>query len=163
MPLLRRPEAWTSRRANDFTGSLLERHALEDWTLAGNGDSPISGLERRWTLGGVAGGVVHPWGATGASDATPDSNGGRSGSSVETDGIDALTGAGASAGPSSYPNDLGQHRSHGAEGSVPSGDVRVCQGCGLPLEGKRQQAKHHGSACRQRAYRIRKKRQQPAA
>ncbi len=34
--------------------------------------------------------------------------------------------------------------------------TRVCEGCGKPLEGKRRQAKCHGAACRQRAYRRRK-------
>lgn len=35
--------------------------------------------------------------------------------------------------------------------------TRLCMGCGNPLEGKRPQAKTHGAACRQRAYRRRKK------
>jgi hypothetical protein len=35
--------------------------------------------------------------------------------------------------------------------------TRLCIGCGEPLEGKRPQAKAHGAACRQRAYRRRKK------
>jgi hypothetical protein len=35
--------------------------------------------------------------------------------------------------------------------------TRLCVGCGKPLEGKRPQAKAHGVACRQRAYRRRKK------
>lgn len=35
--------------------------------------------------------------------------------------------------------------------------TRLCQGCGKPLEGKRPQAKSHDAACRQRAYRWRKK------
>ncbi len=35
--------------------------------------------------------------------------------------------------------------------------TRLCVGCGLPLEGKRPQAKSHGAACRQRAYRRQKK------
>jgi len=35
--------------------------------------------------------------------------------------------------------------------------TRLCVGCGKPLEGKRPQAKAHGVACRQRAYRQRKK------
>lgn len=35
--------------------------------------------------------------------------------------------------------------------------TRLCVGCGNPLEGKRPQAKTHGAACRQRAYRRRKK------
>ncbi len=35
--------------------------------------------------------------------------------------------------------------------------TRVCVGCGQPLEGKRPQAKAHGAACRQRAYRRQKK------
>ena len=35
--------------------------------------------------------------------------------------------------------------------------TRLCVGCGQPLEGKRPQAKAHGAACRQRAYRRQKK------
>ena len=35
--------------------------------------------------------------------------------------------------------------------------TRLCVGCGKPLEGKRPQAKAHGAACRQRAYRRQKK------
>ncbi len=35
--------------------------------------------------------------------------------------------------------------------------TRLCLGCGRPLEGKRPQAKAHGAACRQRAYRRQKK------
>ncbi len=35
--------------------------------------------------------------------------------------------------------------------------TRLCVGCGKPLEGKRPQAKSHGAACRQRAYRQQKK------
>lgn len=35
--------------------------------------------------------------------------------------------------------------------------TRLCVGCGKPLQGKRPQAKAHGVACRQRAYRRRKK------
>lgn len=35
--------------------------------------------------------------------------------------------------------------------------TRPCVGCGKPLVGKRPQAKAHGPACRQRAYRRRKK------
>jgi hypothetical protein len=35
--------------------------------------------------------------------------------------------------------------------------TRLCVGCGKPLEGKRPQAKAHAAACRQRAYRRRKK------
>lgn len=35
--------------------------------------------------------------------------------------------------------------------------TRLCLGCGKPLEGMRPQAKAHGVACRQRAYRRRKK------
>lgn len=35
--------------------------------------------------------------------------------------------------------------------------TRFCVGCGQPLEGKRPQAKAHGAACRQRAYRRQKK------
>lgn len=35
--------------------------------------------------------------------------------------------------------------------------TRLCQGCGEPLQGKRPQAKSHDAACRQRAYRWRKK------
>ena len=34
--------------------------------------------------------------------------------------------------------------------------TRLCVGCGQPLNGKRPQAKAHGAACRQRAYRQRK-------
>ena len=41
---------------------------------------------------------------------------------------------------------------------LPSQTVtRLCVGCGQPLEGKRPQAKAHGAACRQRAYRRQKK------
>ena len=41
---------------------------------------------------------------------------------------------------------------------LPSQTVtRLCMGCGQPLEGKRPQAKAHGAACRQRAYRRQKK------
>ncbi len=35
--------------------------------------------------------------------------------------------------------------------------TQLCVGCGQPLEGKRPQAKAHGAACRQRAYRRQKK------
>lgn len=35
--------------------------------------------------------------------------------------------------------------------------TRLCIGCGKPLTGKRPQAKTHGAACRQRAYRLRLK------
>ncbi len=35
--------------------------------------------------------------------------------------------------------------------------TRLCVGCGKPLQGKRPQAKSHGAACRQRAYRRQKK------
>ncbi len=35
--------------------------------------------------------------------------------------------------------------------------TQLCVGCGQPLDGKRPQAKAHGAACRQRAYRQRKK------
>ena len=35
--------------------------------------------------------------------------------------------------------------------------TRLCVGCWQPLEGKRPQAKAHGAACRQRAYRRQKK------
>ena len=35
--------------------------------------------------------------------------------------------------------------------------TRLCVGCGQPLEGKRPQAKAHGPACRQQAYRRQKK------
>jgi hypothetical protein len=41
--------------------------------------------------------------------------------------------------------------------SPPQTVTRLCVGCGKPLEGKRPQAKAHGVACRQRAYRRRKK------
>jgi len=41
--------------------------------------------------------------------------------------------------------------------SSPQTVTRLCVGCGNPLEGKRPQAKAHGAACRQRAYRRRKK------
>jgi hypothetical protein len=41
--------------------------------------------------------------------------------------------------------------------SPPQTITRLCVGCGKPLEGKRPQAKAHGVACRQRAYRRRKK------
>jgi hypothetical protein len=41
--------------------------------------------------------------------------------------------------------------------SPPQTVTRLCVGCGKPLEGKRPQAKAHGAACRQRAYRRRKK------
>lgn len=40
---------------------------------------------------------------------------------------------------------------------APQSVTQLCMGCGEPLEGKRPQAKAHGSACRQRAYRRRKK------
>lgn len=40
--------------------------------------------------------------------------------------------------------------------------TRLCIGCGKPLVGKRPQAKAHGAACRQRAYRLRKKAAGPA-
>lgn len=41
--------------------------------------------------------------------------------------------------------------------SPPQTVTRLCVGCGKPLEGKRPQAKAHGAACRQRAYRRQKK------
>ncbi len=42
------------------------------------------------------------------------------------------------------------------KGSSAETVTRVCEGCGKPLEGKRRQAKCHGAACRQRAYRRRR-------
>jgi len=42
-------------------------------------------------------------------------------------------------------------------GTAPETVTRLCVGCGKPLDGKRPQAKAHGAACRQRAYRRRKK------
>ncbi len=45
---------------------------------------------------------------------------------------------------------------HSVTASAPPTVTRLCLGCGMPLEGKRPQAKAHGPACRQRAYRQRK-------
>ena len=41
--------------------------------------------------------------------------------------------------------------------------TRLCEGCGQPLVGKRPQAKTHGTACRQRAYRQRRQATESAA
>ena len=40
---------------------------------------------------------------------------------------------------------------------LPQTVTRLCVGCGQPLEEKRPQARAHDAACRQRAYRRRKK------
>ncbi len=45
---------------------------------------------------------------------------------------------------------------HNGTASAPPTVTRLCLGCGMPLEGKRPQAKAHGPACRQRAYRRRR-------
>ena len=129
-PVLRR--RWTPAPSPSFAS------APNRWTSVRGDGSVRPVLERHWASGG------------GRNTRAP--------AVVEhIRGRNTVTGAGPGPAPSEeIAGAFGQTVT--GDGAEPSGETitRVCEGCGKPLVGKRRQAKSHGAACRQRAYRRRK-------
>jgi hypothetical protein len=145
------PNYWIPVPATDSRSPALRRHwtpvastALDEphgyWSAAPSNGSAAPILERHWT-------PENPWIFRKTNHSAQTVTAGRESATLLSQ-VEALLVAEsitASDIPVSIPPLLSQ--------TV----TRLCVGCGQPLDGKRPQAKAHGAACRQRAYRRQKK------
>lgn len=115
------------------------------WASLRRDDSAVPILERHWP------GPILRTPQPGPVQATHDRQ-------TETPTPDNVTPMGQSpASPIARPALLPRTVTARDAASLPGTVTRPCVGCGMPLEGKRPQARSHGDACRQRAYRRRKR------
>jgi hypothetical protein len=116
------------------------------WTLARSDDSAVPVLERHWACGTLFLARTPPirTDSYGEETVTAPAN-------TTPPLLNYLT------FPDSTPTAVPPTVTLNPLDSSPQTVTRFCVGCGKPLEGKRPQAKAHGVACRQRAYRRRKK------
>lgn len=157
MPPFPWPDYWIPLPATGSGPPVLGRHwtpaastpsapPRDYWTPARLNDSAVPVLERHWACSTPLPGQTAPVRASADSEETITVA--RNTSGRLTDCLTLLDRTATPVPQIATPTHLD---------SSPQTVTRLCVGCGNPLEGKRPQAKAHGAACRQRAYRQRKK------
>ncbi len=144
-----RPDCWTLARRHNSTAPVLERHSASAGNLPGHAPPlpPVTDGEETVTLSAKAPASPPDYLSSPDKTATailPTVTPAPAKSLLET--VTVLS-------PDSHVQTVTLILPHPSQQTV----TRLCVGCGKPLEGKRRQAKAHGVACRQRAYRRRKK------
>jgi hypothetical protein len=126
--------------------SAVSAPARDRWTIIQPSDSALPVLERHWACPDTSPARLAPLRADGNRDET-----------VTRPRATTAAIADRLALPDRIPTTPPLTVTLTTLDAVPQTVTRLCIGCGKPLERKRPQAKAHGVACRQRAYRRRKK------